>query len=66
MNVYAAGPDREGVSWRVEVHNGGRVRVFRRTGRSVSQTPLRRPTNVNDLGASLVERGLSADDLEQC
>jgi hypothetical protein len=63
VQVWITPADREGVLWRIEVRAGGGVRVFRRTGRSVAQTPLRRPTDLRELGAWLVERGIEPDTL---
>ena len=57
--------DRDGVVWRIEVRERGAVRVFRRTGKSVTQTPPRRPASVNDLGRWLVERGIDPDTLAE-
>lgn len=50
MQVFATAPDRDGVSWRVEMRERGEVRVHRLTGRAVAQTPLRRPTDIRALG----------------
>jgi hypothetical protein len=63
MRVWITPADRLGVVWRIEVQASGGVRVFRRTGRSVAQTPLRRPSDLRELGAWLVERGIDPDAL---
>jgi hypothetical protein len=41
------------------------VRVFRRTGRSVAQTSLRRPVDLRELGVWLVERGIDPETLRE-
>jgi hypothetical protein len=63
VQVLLSEPDHEGLTWRIEVRPGGAVRVFRRTGRSVAQTPLRRPADLRELGAWLVERGIDPETL---
>jgi hypothetical protein len=63
VQVWTTPPDRDGATWRIEVRAGGAVRVFRRTGRSVAQTPLRHPADLRELGRWLVDRGIDPDDL---
>lgn len=63
VQVFATAPDRDGVSWRVELRDRGEVRVYRVTGRSVAQTPLRHPRTVDQLGSWLFSRGLDVVDL---
>jgi hypothetical protein len=63
VQVWSTPPDREGLTWRIEVRTGGAVRVFRRTGRSVGQTPLRHPADLRELGRWLVDRRIDPDEL---
>jgi hypothetical protein len=64
VQVWNTPADRDGAIWRIEVRAGGAVRVFRRTGRSVAQAPLRHPADLRELGRWLVDRGIDPDDLE--
>lgn len=43
MVVWLTPPDREGVRWRIEMREDGRVAVYQMSDRWVSQTPQRRP-----------------------
>lgn len=64
MLVYRTPEDADGVRWRIQVHDGGVVKVFRLTGRSVAQAPLRFPNDLRELGRWLVDNGWGFDDLE--
>ncbi|GIF78470.1 hypothetical protein [Asanoa siamensis] len=63
MQVWNTPPDRLGMEWRIEVRDAGRVSVYRRTGRRVWNTPLRRPRDLYELGGWLVDRGIDPDSL---
>jgi hypothetical protein len=63
MQVWITPADRDGTRWRIQVETSGRVRVFRRTGRSIGQASVSGVTNVGALGRWLLERGIDPDDL---
>jgi hypothetical protein len=65
VQVFHAGPNSTGTSWRIELHDRGRVKVYRRTGKSIGGTALRHPSDVDELARWLHERGLDVNDLEQ-
>jgi len=63
VQVLVTPPDRQGQTWRIEVDDAGRVRVYRAAGRTVWGVPLRAVRDVHDLGRWLVERGIDPDQL---
>ena len=63
MRVWVTPFDGDGFRWRIEVWPDGRVRVYRLSDHWVSNAPRRDVRDIGALGAWLVERDISPDDL---